>query len=135
MQISKQSQISVQIKIPLFANGDVTSAADATRIINETGANGVMIGRGAIGNPFVFSEIIAALSDTPYAPPTLDKIKETALLHLNYAISDKGESVAVLEARGQLSKYFHSFRGCAELRARINKATTYSAVKDAIDSL
>ena len=129
------AKVKKALRIPIFANGDVTSAEVAIRVLNETGADGIMIGRGAIGNPFVFEEIRAGLCGENYLAPSLEEIKKVALLHLDYAIADKGEAVAVLESRGQLSKYFHSFRGCAELRAKINRATSRDDVKAAIDSL
>ena len=91
-----------------------------------------MIGRGAIGNPFVFEEITARLEGRKYTPPTLDKRIETALAELETAILDKGEAVATREARGRIALYFHSFRGVAELRRRINLATSYKEVEDAI---
>ena len=67
-----------------------------------------------------------------YTPPTLDKRIEVALAELETAILDKGETVATREARGRIALYFHSFRGVAELRRRINLATSYKDVEDAI---
>ena len=128
-------KVKEKISVPLFANGDITSGADALRVYAETGADGLMIGRGAVGNPFIFEEIKAAMRGEEYTPPSLDVRKQTALTQLSYAISEKGESAAVREARGQLAKYFHSFRGCAQLRARINRALSEADIKEAIDEL
>ena len=123
------------LKIPLFANGDIHSAEDALAMIRETGADAVMIGRGAVGNPFIFSEIRAALCGEDYFAPTIEEIKTVAMRQLDYAISEKGEEVAVREARGQLAKYFHSFRGSAELRAVINTARRADEIQSAIDRI
>lgn len=130
--MEKVADVKSCVHIPLFANGDINSAEDALRVLRDTGADAVMIGRGAVGNPFIFSEIKAALMGESFAPPTLEEIKQTAQKQLSYAIEDKGEAVAVREARGQLAKYFHSFRGSAELRAKINLALTREDIISAL---
>ena len=118
--------------IPLIANGDVIDSASAIAMLKETGADGIAIGRGAVGNPFVFEEIAAAIEGAPYTPPTLDERCETALLQLSVAIEEKGERVAVNEARKQIAMFLRSFRGAARIRAEINRAETYEAVKSAL---
>ncbi|MBE6645055.1 MAG: tRNA dihydrouridine synthase DusB [Ruminococcaceae bacterium] len=133
--MEKVADVKKSVHIPMFANGDIRSAEDAVRVLRDTGADGIMIGRGAIGNPFLFSEITKALRGEDYTAPTLEEIKKTALLQLDYAIADKGETVAVREARGQLAKFFHSFRGSAELRARINLATVRNDVLSALNEV
>ena len=119
----------------MFANGDIDSAEDAVRVMSETSADGVMIGRGAVGNPFLFSSVRAALGGEDFLEPSLEERKAVAMKQLGYAIEEKGEHIAVREARGQLAKYFHSFHGCAELRARINRAQTAADIEAAIASL
>lgn len=131
--MEKVAEVKNCVHIPLFANGDIQSAEDAVRVLSDTKADGIMIGRGAVGNPFIFSQIRSALLGEQYFPPTLEEQKKAALTQLDYAVSDKGESVAVREARGQLAKYFHSFRGSAELRARINLALTREDIASALD--
>ena len=131
--MEKVAEVKNCVHIPLFANGDIQSAEDAVRVLSDTKADGIMIGRGAVGNPFIFSQIRSALLGEQYFPPTLEEQKKAALTQLDYAVSDKGESVAVREARGQLAKYFHSFRGSAELRARINLALTREDIAAALD--
>ena len=133
--MEKIAEVKKCVHIPLFANGDIRNADDAVRVISETGADGIMIGRGAVGNPFIFSEIRKRLCGNKATAPSLEEIKRAAVLQLDYAIADKGEWVAVREARGQLAKYFHSFRGSAELRARINLATTREEVVRAIQEI
>ena len=129
--VSEIAKVKECLHIPLIANGDVASAADALYTLRESGADGLMIGRGAIGNPFVFAEIAAALDGVVYAEPNTAQRADTALLQLRLAIEEKGEGVAVREARKQIALYFRSFRGAAELRRRINTATTYSEVAEA----
>ena len=121
------------LKIPVIANGDITSAEAAKRVIEYTGADGIAIGRGAVGNPFIFREIVSSLEGNIYTPPTLDGIIDTALRQLRYAIVDKGAAVAIPEARKQIALYLRGFRGAARIRAEINTATTYEQVERALN--
>lgn len=126
--------VKCNLHIPVIANGDITSGATAASVLRETGADGIMVGRGAIGNPFVFSEIIASLSDGEYNPPSLEERVETALLQLSVAVKEKGEGVAVRESRKQIALYLHSFRGASAIRAEINRAEAFSDVELALRS-
>jgi len=123
------------LHIPVIANGDITSAQKALEVLDVTGADGIMIGRGAIGNPFIFAEIRAALEGAEYIPPTLSERADVALSQLRIATEDKGEDAAVREARGQIARYFHAFRGAAAFRANVNRANSYREIKDAVASL
>lgn len=129
------AKVKENIKIPLIANGDITSGEEALRALKITGADGVAIGRGAVGNPFIFSEIKAALYGGSFTPPTLSERIECALRQLDYAISEKGEINAVKEARKQIALYFKGFRGAAELRGEINMASTRDEVAAAMRHL
>lgn len=120
------------LHIPLIANGDITSAKEALDMLSITGADGLMVGRGAIGNPFIFSEILAALRGESYTPPTVAERVECALTELRLAIDDKGEQAAVHEARGRIALYIRSFRGAAQIRAGVNRAHTYQEVEAAL---
>ena len=120
------------LHIPLIANGDVTNSDEALAMLSETGADGIAIGRGAVGNPFVFDEIIHALEKREYAPPTLDERRCAALFQLRHAIEEKGEYTAVTESRKQIALYLRAFRGAAQIRAKINRATTYAEVEAAL---
>ena len=122
------------LHIPVIANGDIASYADARLTLLETGADGVMIGRGAIGNPFVFDEIKTLMSGGKYSPPELSERVDVALYQLSLAITEKGESIAIHEARKQIALYLHSFRGAAAIRAEINRAETYREVERALRS-
>lgn len=121
------------LHIPVIANGDVTSGEDAKAILRITRADGLMVGRSAIGNPFLFAEIRSALEGTPYTPPSLRERVEVAKEELSIAISDKGEELAVRESRGKIALYLHDFRGASALRARVHKAQTFADVCEAFD--
>ena len=117
------------VKIPVIGNGDINTAEDAIRMYEETGCDSVMIGRGALGNPFIFEEIKAKMEGKSYTPPTNFQKIETALYHTQLIISDKGEKVAIPEARKHLSWYLKGMVGNAPVRVAINHATTYEEVE------
>lgn len=124
-------EVKKKLKIPVIANGDVTSGSDALALLRETGADGIAVGRGAVGNPFIFSEILSAMKGEELPVITSRVRVDTALLQLRTAISDKGEKTAVSEARKQISFYLKGFRGASILRQKINTATTYKEVESA----
>jgi nifR3 family TIM-barrel protein len=128
-------KVKKTLQIPVIANGDITSAEKALRVIRDTGTDGLMIGRGAIGNPFVFEEIKAALSNERYEAPSLEERVSVALSQLKTAIEDKGEEIAVHEARGSIARYFHSFKGAAAFRAKLNRAESYEEIASATEGL
>ena len=123
-------KVKNSVHIPVIANGDILSAADAISMLEYTGADGIAIGRGAVGNPFIFSEIAMALEGEEFISPTLEEKVEVALWQLRLAIEDKGEKIAVPESRKQIASYLHSFSGAARIRAKINMALTYSEIEE-----
>ena len=121
--------VKQSVHIPVIANGDILSGADAISMLSDTGADGIAVGRGAVGNPFIFSEISAALEGKPFTYPSLEEKVRVALWQLRLAIEDKGELKAVPEARKQIASYLHSFKGAARIRVKINQAITYSEIE------
>ncbi len=121
--------VKKNLHIPVIANGDILSGSDAALMLEYTGADGIAIGRGAVGNPFIFEEITAIFESREYRPPTLARRAEVALEQLRLAALDKGERIAVPEARKQIALYLKGFRGAAHIRAEINAATSYSEVE------
>ena len=117
-----------RLHIPVIANGDITDGESALRALDITGANGLMIGRGAVGNPFIFEEIAAAIEGRAFTPPTLKERIEVAIRQLTVAVEDKGEAIAIPEARKQSALYLRGFRGAAALRAEINRQTRLDEV-------
>ena len=94
------------VSVPVIANGDVFTPEDAVRILALTGADMAMIGRGCFGNPWLFRQAQAALSGQPVPPlPPLAERWDTAVRQVELAAADKGEHIAVLEARKQLCWY------------------------------
>jgi nifR3 family TIM-barrel protein len=113
------------VSIPVLGNGDIYTAADALSMMEETGCDGVMIARGAMGNPWVFSEICAALDGRDYTPPPMAERFEVALAQVREMIAEKGERVGVAEAKKHLSWYCHGIEGAASARGRLMQAASY----------
>lgn len=124
--------VKSRLHIPLIANGDVTNSESALAMLEETGADGIAIGRGAVGNPFLFREIISAIEKTDFTEPTIRERTDAALFQLKCAVEEKGEYTAVTESRKQIALYLRAFRGAAQIRAKINRATTFSEVEEAL---
>ena len=124
------------VKVPVIANGDVFTAEDAVRILRRTGCDMVMIGRGAFGNPWLFEQAEAALNGRPVPPlpPFAERI-DTALRQLKLAVEDKGERVAVLEARRHFAWYLKGVRGASFFREKIMKAETVEALSRLADEM
>ncbi len=122
------------VSIPVIGNGDIFSAADAIRMLEETGVDSLMIGRGAMGNPFIFDEIQHHFDKKTYTPPTIFEKIKVARCQLEYMIEEKGEGVAICEARKHFAWYLKGERGSAAVRDAINHASTLDELNKIIDS-
>ena len=121
--------VKAAVKIPVLGNGDIYTAADALSMMKETGCDGVMIARGAMGNPWIFSEIRAALAGESYVYPTASERFEVALAQVREMIEEKGERVGVAEAKKHLAWYCHGMEGAAATRSRIMQAASYGELE------
>ena len=121
------------VTIPVIGNGDVETPEDAKRMMDETGCDAVMVGRAAMGNPWLFGDIKHYLETGEKRPiPTLAERIEAGLFHLKTMAADPavGEERAVKEMRGQLTHYFKGFPGVSALRGLLVTATTITEIED-----
>ena len=124
------------LKIPVIGNGDITSPEKALEMLEVTGCDHLMIGRGALGHPWIFNEIKAALQGTtPPEIPTGEKLFDALTEHLTLALQDKGEKRAAPEARAQIAHYIKGVRGAAEVRNKINHAETFEQIKEILKTI
>lgn len=112
------------VSIPVFGNGDIASGKDALWMLDETGCDGVMVGRAAQGNPWIFAEIAAALSGAEPPRVTPEERLLTARRHFELEIGLRGEQAGLLEMRKHIAWYVSGLREATRFRAHINTLLT-----------
>ena len=128
-------EVKAAVRIPVIGNGDIDSGESAVSMVRETGCDGIMIGRGALGRPWIFAEVKAALSGTPYTAPDVSERLMTALRHAERIEAVKGPH-GLVELRKHLPRYLHGIRGAAALRTRLNGAKNAAEIREfLLDSL
>ncbi len=122
------------VKIPVIGNGDVTDALSAERLLKETGCDGVMVGRAAQGNPFIFREITEYLETGVIPPkPTPEEVRATIERHARMQMEEKGEYTGVREMRKHLSWYTVGYPNSAKYRQMINSMETMEELLHSLD--
>lgn len=119
------------VKIPVIGNGDVTSGQKALDMFEQTGCDGVMIGRGCQGNPWIFRELLT-YEETGSIPerPGTDQIRETMLRHARLQIEFKGDYIGIREMRKHVAWYTKGMQGSAKLRDEINQVESYEELEN-----
>ena len=124
------------VSIPVIGSGDLFRGEDALALMEQTGCDYVMFARGALGNPWIFREAIALYEGKPKPPPpsTGEKV-QMILHHLDLAVAEKGERVAVMELRKHIGWYLRGEPGAASLRRRANALTDTASIKALLTEL
>ncbi len=124
-------RVKEAVKIPVIGNGDIFSARDALSMREETGCDGVMVARGARGNPWIFREIRAALSGQEIpARPGREEVIRMLLRHARLSVGFKGEYTGIREMRKHTAWYTTGMRGSARLRDRVNHVSTMAELTE-----
>ena len=119
-------QVKDSVKIPVIGNGDITCGKEAEEMYQKTGCDLVMVGRGALGNPWIFREINSLIGyDRPSLPVSHAERITVLLRHVRMMCEYKGEKIAMREARKHAAWYFKGMKGAAELRRRAGTLETY----------
>lgn len=123
------TRIKQELKIPVIGNGDIFSAEDAIRMFEQTGCDGVMVARGAQGNPWLFKEIneLIKTGEVKTAPQPQERLR-VALEHISRLIEDKGESRGIKEARKHLAWYIKGLKGATQIRTEIFKISDFATM-------
>lgn len=129
-------QVKEAVSIPVIGNGDVTSPQNADELVKQTGCDGIMIARGAQGNPWIFSEMIH-WEETGELPPRPDKdeVREMMLRHARLQLEYKGEFSGIREMRKHVAWYTKGLKGAARLREKVNAVESLEELENLLTSL
>lgn len=129
-------EVKKSVSVPVIANGDVFEPEDAKRIIDYTGADGVMIGRASFGNPWIFTGARASLDGAAIPPiPPLRERLETAFSQIEASAAQKGERCAVLESRRHIAWYLRGVRGGNFYKTRVTNVSSLSELRTLVDEM
>lgn len=130
------AKVKEAVSIPVIGNGDVTDGASAAALLEQTGCDGVMVGRAARGNPWIFSRIAAWLEDGTILPrPDIEEVKQTILYHAQLQLTTKGEYTAIREMRKHVSWYTSGYPNSARLRQVVNQTENYEELCALVEEL
>jgi nifR3 family TIM-barrel protein len=130
------AQVKAAVKIPVIGNGDVTDGASAQKMLQMTGCDGIMVGRAARGNPWLFRQISAYLTDgTILQKPELEEVKATILRHAALQLETKGEYTGIREMRKHVSWYTAGYPNSARLRQNVNLVESFEELRELVLSM
>ncbi len=130
------ARVKEAVSIPVIGNGDVVDGKSAEAMLEQTGCDGIMIGRASRGNPWIFREIEAYLRDgTVLPPPSKEERKEMMLRHSKLQFACKGEYTGVREMRKHISWYSAGMHGSARLRQQINAVEDFAALEELVGQM
>ena len=120
------------VTIPVIGNGDIDCYESAKHMLEYTGCDGVAIGRGAEGNPWIFEELNAKYAGLDYNKPSLEELKEMIMRHAKMLIDYKGEYIGIREMRKHAAWYTAGFKGASKLRGCLNEASSIESLEEII---
>lgn len=129
------AKVKAAVGIRVIANGDVVDADSARRILETTGCDGIAVGRGALGNPWLFAEIKACLAGVQYEAPSYQAVVAQAMAHARSMVDWKGERNGVMEMRKHFGWYISTRRGARKIRTAINLAESLDEVENLLLTL
>ena len=124
------------VKIPVIGNGDIWMAEDAKAMMDYTGCDGVMVGRGSEGNPFIFRQIkeLFEQGEVTYFPSNNERV-ETAIKHTRMLVENKGELRGIKEARKHISWYIKGMKDSSQVRTEVFKTTTLAEIERLLNAM
>lgn len=126
--------VKKEVTVPVIGNGDIVTEEDAVHMLEYTGCDGLMIGRGALGNPYIFDRIAYFLDNGSKMPEVSDDVKKQDIIwHMKHLIAEKGEYTGTREARKHIAWYIKGKPGSAQLRDEVNRAETTEAVLQVVE--
>ena len=130
------AKVKDAVSIPVIGNGDIVDGISAKKMQDETGCDGLMIGRGVQGNPWIFREIAAYLKDGTILPrPNKEEMREVILKHANMQLECKGEYTGIREMRKHISWYTKGMPNSARLRNEINSIENFEQLNECVIKL
>jgi nifR3 family TIM-barrel protein len=119
---SQLKELKAALSIPVLGSGDLFTPEDCLRMLQETGCDGIMIARGALGSPWIFRQVRELEQSGCYTPASTTERADTIEKHLNLFIEDRGEAIAVREIKKHIGWYAKGFTGASEIRRSANAA-------------
>lgn len=129
------AEVRSALSIPVIANGDIYNGDDARAMLEYTGCDGIMVARGALGNPWIFDEIVSTLEERVYIPPTTRERIAVALQHTELLIGLYGEKNGTAQARKHIAWYIKGIHGASAVRNKVMTCLTYNEIRELLLSL